>query len=318
MKIVVLDGYTLNPGDLSWDELKRMGTTVIYDRTSPEELSERILDAEIVLTNKVVLSAETIAGASRLKYIGILATGVNVVDLQAARDRRIPVTNIPAYSTESVVQFTWAHLLNLVSGIVHNANSVQRGEWCSSPDFSYTRTPLTELAGKTLGIIGLGTIGRRVAEIAVAFGMNVLAYGPHLKVGDSLGKVRFVELETIFRESDVVSLHCPLKADNKGMVNAARLAMMKPGSFLINTARGPLLDETAVAEALNCGRLGGLGADVLSTEPPKADNPLLKAKNVFLTPHNAWATLDARKRLMAILLENILAFLGGTPRNVVN
>ena len=317
MNIVVLDGYTLNPGDLSWDALKQFGSCVIHDRTPSQQIFERARDAEVVFTNKVVLNRDTILALPKLKYIGVLATGYNVVDIAAAKERGIPVTNIPDYGTHSVAQHTFALLLELTQHAGHHAQTVRDGRWAAGADFCYWDSPLVELHGLTFGVIGFGKIGRAVAKLADAFGMKVLAHNrsqpkelpPHFE---------FVPLDELLARSDVVSLHCPLTPDNKQFINAVRLARMKPTAFLLNTSRGPLLDEQAVAEALNSGRIAGAAVDVLSVEPPKADNPLLAAKNCLVTPHIAWATRAARSRLMDIAVENIRAFLAGTPRNVVN
>ncbi|MCU0783629.1 MAG: D-2-hydroxyacid dehydrogenase [Verrucomicrobia bacterium] len=316
MNIVVLDGFTLNPGDLSWDALKALGACEIYDRTPPAEILCRATKAEVILTNKAVLTRADLERLPKLKYIGVLATGTNVVDLAAARERGIPVTNVPAYSTTSVVQSTFALLLELTHHVGHHADGVRAGCWTASPDFSYCDFPLVELAGLTMGIVGFGRIGRAVADVARAFGMSVLAHNPSHK--NSPPFVRFVELETLFRESDVVSLHCPLTPQTKSLINAQRLAAMKPTAFLLNTSRGPLVDERALADALNEGEIAGAGLDVLSVEPPTADHPLLRAKNCIITPHNAWATRAARARLMRIAVENVRAFLAGQPQNVVN
>ena len=317
-KIVVLDGATLNPGDLSWETLAALGDLTVYDRTKPDDILSRSAGAAVILTNKTPLSAETIGKLPDLRFISVLATGVNPIDVAAAKNRGIPVANVPGYSTESVVQSTWAHLLNLASGLAFYADRVRDGGWTASPDFTFYGAPLTELAGKTFGVVGFGTIGRRVARVAAAFGMKTLAYGPHLVPGTVTDGTPAVSLDDLFRQSDVVSLHCPLTAANRHLVHRERIALMKPTAFLINTARGPLIDPAALAEALNAGRLAGAGMDVLTTEPPTADNPLLSAKNCFMTPHNAWATLEARRRLMAETVENVRAFLAGTPVHVVN
>lgn len=316
MNIVVLDGFTLNPGDLSWDELKALGYCEIHDRTPPAEIRRRAADAEIILTNKTVLTRADLERLPKLKYIGVLATGTNVVDLAVARERGIPVTNVPAYGTKSVAQATFALLLELAHHTGHHAETVRDGQWTNCVDWCYWDFPLVELDGLTMGIVGFGRIGRAVAELAHAFGMNVLAHNPTAK--DAPPFVLFVPLETLFRESDVVSLHCPLTPQTKNLVNAQRLATMKPTAFLLNTSRGPLVDEHALADALNEGEIAGAGLDVLSTEPPPADHPLLRAKNCIITPHNAWATRAARARLMRITVENVRAFLAGKPQNVVN
>jgi len=316
MRIVVLDGYTLNPGDLSWEGLRALGECVIHDRTAPEQVLARAAGAEILLTNKVVLDRERIARLPTLRYIGVLATGTNVVDLAAARARGIPVTNVPDYGTPAVAQMTFALLLELTHHVGHHAAAVRAGRWTASPDFCWWDFPLVELAGRTMGIVGFGRIGRAVGEIARAFGMNLLAHDP--AAGPAPAGVRFVDLETLLRQSDVVSLHCPLTPATEHLVNARRLAMMKPTAFLLNTGRGPLVDEAALSEALNAGRLAGAGLDVLAVEPPPADNPLLQARNCLITPHIAWATGAARARLMQTAVDNVRGFLAGEPQNVVN
>ena len=317
MNIVVLDGYTLNPGDLSWDELESIGSCQIHDRISPTEVVARASNAEIILTNKTVLTREHIAQLPKLKYIGVLATGTNVVDLTAARDRGIPVTNVPAYGTDAVAQHTFALLLELASRVGRQSDSVRRGDWARSKDFCYWSEPIEGLAGLTFGIIGLGNIGHAVARIALGFRMNVIVHvrRPQTGVGT---EIRFVDLDTLFREADVVSLHCPLTDETRNMINAQRLASMKPTALLINTARGPLVDERALTEALNAGRIAGAGLDVLSIEPPPADHALISAKNCIVTPHVAWGARSARARLMREAVENIRAFLNQSPRNVVN
>jgi len=320
-KIVVLDGYTLNPGDLTWKDLESIGKCAVYDRTPPKEVVPRTKDAEIVLTNKTVLSSDTIRQLPELKYIGVLATGYNIVDIETARDRGIPVTNVPAYGTQSVAQMVFAHILNLAQHVAHHAETARCGRWTSNPDFCYWDTPLIELAGLTMGIIGFGRIGQAVAKPALAFGMKVIAYDivtPSKIPGGSPEGCQFVELDDIFRISDVVSLHCPLTPQTKKIINRKRLELMKRDAFLINTSRGPLVDEHALARALNNQRIAGAGLDVLSEEPPEKDNPLLKAKNCFITPHIAWATRAARERLLKIVIDNVVAFLAGKPQNVVN
>lgn len=316
MNIVVLDGFTLNPGDLSWDELKQLGTCAIYDRTPPSQVNPRASGADIVLTNKTIINRETLQVLSELKYIGVLATGTNVVDLTAARERRIPVTNVPAYSTASVAQATFALLLELTHHPGHHAQAVRDGKWTACADFCFWDFPLIELAGLTMGIIGFGQIGQAMAQIAHAFGMKVLVHTRSVK--PALPFVEFVTVEGLFRQSDVVSLHCPLTPETRHFVNADRLAAMKPTAFLLNTGRGSLVDEAALANALNNGQLAGAAMDVLSVEPPPLDNPLLRAKNCLITPHLAWASRAARVRLMRIAVDNIRAFLAGQPRNVVN
>jgi glycerate dehydrogenase len=316
VNIVVLDGFTLNPGDLSWAELQALGSCAIYDRTPPAEVLVRAADAEIVLTNKTELSRDTIDRLPRLQYIGVLATGINVVDIAAARARGIPVTNVPTYGTKSVAQLTFALLLELAQHAGHHAQTVRESRWTRSADWCYWDFPLLELDGLTLGIVGFGRIGRAVADLAAAFGLKVLAFDPGVAAPPPF--VRLVELDALFRESDVVSLHCPLTPQTTRLINAQRLALMKPTAFLLNTSRGSLVDEMALANALNSGRIAGAALDVLSVEPPPADNPLLTARNCLITPHLAWATRAARSRLMQIAVENLRAFLQGKPQNVVN
>lgn len=316
MNLVVLDGYTLNPGDLSWDELRALGPTQIYERTPANELLSRASEAEILLTNKTELKRTHLTEFQKLKYIGILATGTNIVDLVAARERGIIVTNVPAYSTASVAQTTLALLLELTQQVGHHAETVRQGAWSRCPDWCYWERPLIELAGLTMGIIGLGRIGSAVARLARALDMRVLAHNS--KPRAAADYVSWVDLEQLFRQSDVVSLHCPLTSGNRQLVNRERLSWMKPGAFLLNTSRGQLVDEAALAEALNSSRLGGAGLDVLSVEPPPPDNPLLTARNCVITPHLAWGTRAARSRLLQTAIANIRAFLSGRPQNVVN
>ncbi len=315
MRIVVLDGYTLNPGDLSWKGLEALGNCTVHERTPADKIIERAADAEILMTNKTVLSRETIGQLPKLKYIGVLATGFNVVDIDAARERGIPVANIPTYGTRSVAQMTFALLLELTQNVAHHARTVREGRWSASEDFCYWDTPLVELADLTIGLIGLGRIGHATAEAARGFGMKVIAYDPFAKTG---GDVELADLETVLRTSDVISLHCPLTKDNTGLINAERLALMKPSAFIINTSRGPLIDEPALAEALNSGTIAGAALDVLTVEPPAKDNPLFTAKNCIVTPHISWATRAARSRLMDIAVANVQAFQNGKPENVVN
>ena len=317
MRIVVLDGYTLNPGDLSWSELQALGPCTVYERTPKEETLQRSKDAEILLTNKTVLNEEIISQLPLLKYIGVLATGTNVVDVEAAARRGIPVTNVPEYSTASVTQMVFAHLFNLCNHVAEHSASVRAGTWSRSRDFCFWETPLIELSGKTLGIVGLGKIGSSVATAARAFGMTVLAYNPSTPRRVPEG-VTLTDLQSVFQKSVVVSLHCPLTKTNAGFVNADLLAQMKKSAFLINTGRGPLIDEPALASALNAGHLAGAGLDVLSKEPPDPSNPLLTAKNCFITPHIAWATHEARTRLMRTAVDNLKAYLKSAPINVVN
>lgn len=317
MKIVILDGYTANPGDLSWGSLKEMGEVTVYERTRREEIAGRAADADIVLTNKVVMDREMMALLPRLKYIGVLATGYNVVDIEAARERDIIVTNVPAYSTESVAQTVFAHLLTVTNRTEHYAQQNRLGRWAENRDFCYWDTELTELAGKTMGIVGLGHIGRRVAEIALAFGMQVKAMTSK-KVEDLPAGIQKAELQSLLASADVVSLHCPLTEGTKHLIHRETLRLMKPSAILINTGRGPLVDDEALAEALNEGRLRAYCADVVTEEPPKADHPLLHAPNAFITPHIAWATVEARKRLLQTAIGNVEAFVNGHPVNVVS
>jgi glycerate dehydrogenase len=317
VQIVVLDGHTLNPGDLTWEDLEALGACTVYDRTPDELIAERAAGAEIVLTNKTPLTADTLRQLDRLKYVGVLATGYNIVDVEAARTRGVPVTNVPTYGTESVAQMVFAHLLNLTQRVGHHAETVRRGRWSTCPDFCYWDTPLIELQGLTMGVMGLGRIGRATARLARAFGMAVLAHDIQNMPPAPEG-CEMVDVDDVFRRADVVSLHCPLTPQTATLVNAERLALMKRSAFLINTSRGPLVDEQALAEALNGSRIAGAGLDVLAVEPPVQGNPLLRAKNCFVTPHIAWATRAARERLLRVAVENVAAFLGGKPQNVVN
>ena len=316
MNIVILDGYTANPGDLTWKPLKVIGTLTVYDRTRPEDTILRAKDAEIVLTNKVCLRRQEIEQLPKLKYIGVLATGYNVVDVEAARERGIIVTNVPAYSTESVAQMAFAHLLTVTNRTEHYAIQNRNGKWTSCPDFAYWDTPLTELANKTFGIVGLGNIGKRVAAIAQAFGMKVLAYTSK-RIEELPSGISKRTLAELLEESDVVSLHCPLTPDTRHLINRETIQIMKPSAILINTGRGPLVNDQDVADALNDGRLRAYCADVLSEEPPRADNPLLQCENAFITPHIAWATEEARTRLIAVAIDNVKSFVEGMPKNVV-
>jgi len=317
MNIVVLDGYTLNPGDLNWDALRKLGDVTVYDRTPVEQVVERAMNASIVLTNKCPITHAAIEQLPLLKYIGVLATGYNVVDVEAAYERRIRVANIPDYSTPSVAQLTFALLMELTFHVGHHAQTTRDGRWQSSVDFCYWDKPLIELSGLTFGVIGYGRIGQMVARIAQSFGMNVVAYS-RSRNGTEENGVKFVSLEAIFHLSDVISLHCPLTPETKHLINKDRLSRMKPTAFVLNTGRGPLIDEAALAESLNEGKIGGAGLDVLSIEPPKNGNPLLTAKNCLITPHIAWATKAARTRLMEIAVNNVKAYLNGNPVNVVN
>lgn len=317
MQIVVLDGHTLNPGDLTWEGLEAVGPCTVYDRTPDERIAERAAGAEIVLTNKTPLTADTLRQLDRLKYVGVLATGYNIVDAEAARTRGVPVTNVPTYGTDSVAQMVFAHLLNLTQRVGHHAETVREGRWSTCPDFCYWDTPLVELHGMTMGIVGLGRIGRATAQLARAFGMSVLACDVRTPSAVPEG-CELVDVDDLFRRADVVSLHCPLTLQTAALVNAERLALMKRSAFLVNTSRGPLVDEQALAEALNDDRIAGAGLDVLAVEPPVQSNPLLTAKNCFVTPHIAWATRAARQRLLRVAVENVVAFLRGKPQNVVN
>ncbi len=316
MKIVVLDGYTLNPGDLSWEGIEQLGDCTIYDRTPAEKTVERARGAQIVFTNKVAFSRGIINQLPELQFIGVLATGTNVIDIQAAKSAGITVTNIPAYSSNSVAQMVFSHILHFVQNISEHTLSVKKGDWTNSIDFSYRLTPQTELAGKTLGIIGFGRIGQAVAKIGLAFGMKVIFNNRSPK--ENIPETRQVDLNTLLKKSDFVSINCPLTSENEGFFNKPVIEKMKPSAFLINTGRGPLVNEQDLANALNSGRIAGAGLDVLSTEPPRPDNPLLHAKNCSITPHIAWATFEARTRLMEIATENLRSFLNGTPVNVIS
>ncbi|MEI6948211.1 D-2-hydroxyacid dehydrogenase [Paraflavisolibacter sp. H34] len=314
MKIVVTDGYTLNPGDLSWDALRNLGEVEVYDRTPEEAIVERCRDAAIVLTNKVPLRKAVLDALPQLRLIGVTATGYNVIDTEAAAAKGITVCNVPAYGTASVAQHSFALLLELTNAVGRHAASVAQGRWHRPSDWSYTLAPLTELSGKTMGIVGFGNIGQQTARIARAFGMEVM-YNSRSPKDTDLGT--FAALPELFGQSDVVSLHCPLTADNTGFVNRQLLQRMKPTAFLVNTARGPLLNEQDVADALNEGRIAGAAVDVLSTEPPEKTNPLLTAKNCIITPHNAWMSREARQRIMDLTILNVQAYLDGQPVNKV-
>jgi glycerate dehydrogenase len=317
MKIVVLDGHTLNPGDLSWEGLEALGETVIYDRTPEDQVVARAQDAQVVLVNKVSLSRETLDQLPDLRFIGVLATGYNIVDVEAAAGRNIPVCNVPTYGTQSVAQMAFAHILNLTQHVAHHADTVKAGRWAESDDWCYWDYPLIELMDLTLGVVGYGRIGRQSAAIGKALGMRVIAHDAYVEdSGDA--DIAMVGLETLLRESDVVTLHCPLTPETEKLMNAERLALMKPTAFLVNTSRGPLVDEPALAQALNEGCIAGAGLDVLGVEPALPDNPLLTAKNCYITPHIAWATASARRRLMGTAVENVRAFTQGRLQNVVN
>lgn len=307
----------MNPGDLSWKGLEELGDVTVYPRTSPDKVVERSRDAEILLTNKVVIGRETIAALPKLRYVGVLATGYNVVDVDAAREHGVTVTNVPAYSTDSVVQMTLSHILNITGRVAHYARLNREGRWSASPDFCYWDTPLTELSDKTIGIVGLGNIGMKVASMARCLGMDVFALTgkDSATLPDGIQKTT---LDGLLGVSDVLTLHCPLTEKTRNMINAETIGRMKHGAILINTGRGPLVDEQAVADALVSGQLGGYGADVMCSEPPSADNPLFSAPNAFITPHIAWATLEARQRLMDTAVANVRMFIAGNPQNVVN
>ncbi|MDD2897090.1 MAG: D-2-hydroxyacid dehydrogenase [Desulfuromonadaceae bacterium] len=317
-KIVILDGYTINPGDNPWESLETVGSCTIYDRTSPENKLERARDAEIVLLSKVKLDQAALEQLPNLKFISMLATGYNNVDIITAGRLGIPVSNVPAYSTASVAQTTFALLLELALHVGLHDASVKAGEWIKCPDHSYWKTPLLELDGLTLGIVGYGSIGRAVARIGVAFGMSIIAYAPRIPQVCDGDSVRFVSLEELFESADVISLNCPQTPENGGFVNARLLGLMKPSAFLLNLARGGLVNEADLAHALRTGTLAGAGLDVIAHEPMQADNPLLNAPNCIFTPHIAWASLAARKRLMATVTANVTSYLAGTPINVVN
>lgn len=317
MKIVVLDGYALNPGDLSWAALEQLGEVVIYDRTSVDLIVERASDADVVLTNKVPLSSSVIAQLGRLKYIGVMATGYNIIDLEAARARNIIVTNVPGYSTASVVQLTFSLLMELCFRVQRHSDAVMEGKWAASPDFCFWDYPLVELSKKKLGIVGFGAIGQGVADVAVALGMQVLAYSRTETDQSHRKKFTWVGLEELLTESDVISLHCPLTAQTENLINTESIRKMKSTSLLINTSRGGLIDAKALADALNEGLIAGAGVDVLRQEPPEVDHPLFGAKNCLITPHIAWATKEARGRCMQILVDNVKGFSEGAAVNRV-
>lgn len=317
MKIVVMDGKGVNPGDMSWKQIQQFGELIVYERTASEEIIDHVGDAEIVLTNKTVFDEDTIAKLKNVKYIGVLATGYNVVDLKAASKRGIVVTNIPAYSTDSVAQMTFAHILNVTNHVDHYARASRDGEWSRCPDFCYWDKPLVELAGKTIGIIGLGNIGMKVANIALNFGMNVIAYTSKepKEIPNGINKA---SIDNILSDSDIISLHCPLTKQTRELINKDSIAKMKRSVIVVNTGRGPLVNEEDVANALHNGLIGAYCADVMCSEPPSADNPLFVEQNAYITPHVAWASKEARIRLMDIAEKNIHSFLSGKPRNVVN
>src|SRR5688572_27307002 len=315
MKIVVTDGYALNPGDLSWKAIEDYGELIVHERTSHDLIYERCKHADIILSNKTELNKDLIVTLSDLKLISVLATGYNVIDITAAHNNGIVVCNVPAYGTASVAQHTFALILELTNHISLHSGSVANGEWQQSPDWCYSRRPLMELAGKTLGIVGMGNIGRQTALIAIAFGMRVIYASRHNKQADP---GEYKDLQSLFSESDFISLHCPLTPENKEFVNAGLLQLMKPSAYIINTARGQLINEKDLANALNSNKIAGAALDVLSKEPPQDDNPLLKAKNCVITPHNAWMTKEARQRIIDVTAKNIQYFLDGHPQNVVN
>lgn len=318
MKIVVLDGYTTNPGDLSWDKLKELGDVVIYDRTPVELTAERINDAEIVLTNKTPVSRETMEQCENLKYIGVLATGFNIVDVVAAKERNIIVTNIPTYGTAAVAQFTIALLLEVCHHIGEHNRAVKNGDWTNSKDWSFWNYPLIELEGKTMGVIGFGRIGQRTGQIAQALGMKVLANANHVDPKLENENCKYVDLETLIKQSDVIALHCPLTPSTNGIINKETISKMKDGVIILNTSRGPLIVEEDLKDALNSGKVAAAACDVVSTEPIKNDNPLLSAKNMIITPHIAWAPIESRRRLMEYTIKNLVKFLEGNPINVVS
>lgn len=317
MKIVVLDGYTLNPGDLSWKGLEELGEFIVYDRTPEDRVAERINDAEIVFTNKTPISRDSM-DKTNIRFIGVLATGYNIVDTAAAKEKGIVVSNVPAYSTASVAQMVFAHILEICHHVAGHSEAVMRGDWTNNQDFCFWNYPLIELAGKTLGIIGYGRIGQQTAAIAQAFGMKVLATANHPNLALENENMKYVGMDELFAKSDIISLHCPLFEETKEIINKNTIAKMKDGVIIINTSRGPLVVEEDIANALNSGKVYAAGVDVVSSEPIKGDNPLLKAKNLFITPHIAWAPKEARIRLMNITVDNLKAFLSGDPVNVVN
>jgi glycerate dehydrogenase len=318
MKIVILDGYTLNPGDLSWEGLQQLGEVEIHDRTPADLVVERCMGAEIVFTNKTPIAAEAINSLPELKYIGILATGYNIVDVEAARQKGMVVCNVPGYGTASVVQLTFALLLELCLHVQRHSDAVSSGRWASSVDFCFWDYPLIELSGKTIGIIGFGHIGQQVGDVATAFGMQVIGSSRHQSDQSQRRNFKWASIPELLEQSDVVSIHCPLFPETRGLINKESLQRMKPSAFLLNTSRGPIIVEEDLAEALNKGVIAGAGIDVLSVEPPAKDNPLFSAKNCIITPHIAWATKEARGRLMDITVQNLRAYLNGLPINVVN
>lgn len=319
LKIVVLDGYTLNPGDLSWSELEKIGSVKVYDRTSSDKIIERIGNADIVFTNKTPISREVISSCQKLKYIGVLATGYNVVDDKAAKEAGIIVTNIPTYGTATVSQFTFALLLELCHHVGLHSDSVKAGEWSSNQDWCYWKTQLVELADKNMGVIGFGRIGQQTGKLANAFGMKVLAYDNFYQNPDLESEIcKYVSLDQLLEESDVIALHCPLLLETNGIINKENISKMKDGVFILNSSRGPLINEQDLADALNSGKVGGAAVDVVSQEPINEDNPLLTSKNTIITPHMAWGTKESRARLLQIAINNLREFLDGNPQNVVD
>lgn len=318
MKIVNLDGCTTNPGDQSWEKFEKLGEFTVYDRTSPDLIIERAKDADVLIINKTVITKEILENLPKLKYIGLQSTGYNVVDCKTAKEKGITVCNIPSYSTNAVAQLVFAFILQTTNQVALHSDSVKNGDWSQCPDFCYWKTPLSELDGKTIGIIGFGSIGRRVAEIAEAFNMNVLAYSPRPKDLNGLKKTSFVDFDTVISQSDFVSCHCPLTPETNALINEEALKKMKKSAVLINTSRGPVVDEAALAKALKEGEIAFACLDVLEQEPPKADNPLFNIENCIITPHIAWAAFETRKRLLDILYDNLTAYISGNPQNVVN
>jgi glycerate dehydrogenase len=318
MKLVVLDGYTLNPGDLNWEGIKKFGNLEVHDRTPESLIVERCQGAEIIFTNKTPIRESVLSQLPNLKYIGVLATGYNVVDVDYAKTRGVAVANVPGYGTASVVQMTFALLLELCQHVQSHSDSVRQGDWAASPDFCYWNYPMIELEGKTIGIIGFGSIGQKVADIATAFGMNIIGFSRTRSDQSHRKNFKWAELNELLKESDVVSVHCPLFPDTQGIINKDSLSLMKRTAFFLNTSRGPLMVDQDLADALNEGIIAGAGIDVLSVEPPSADNPLFKAKNCLITPHIAWATKEARSRLMGIAENNLSSFLNQNPINIVN
>ncbi|HSL85901.1 MAG TPA: D-2-hydroxyacid dehydrogenase [Bacteroidales bacterium] len=318
MKIVILDGYTENPGDLSWAEIEKFGELTVYDRTKAEDVVSRIGDADVVYTNKTPITRTTLEACPNVKFIGVLATGYNVVDVEAAKERGIPVSNIPTYGTDAVSQFAIALLLEMCHHVGEHSEAVKNGEWTNNEDWTFWKHPLIELAGKTMGIIGYGRIGQGTGRIAQALGMKVLAFDAHTRPELVTDTCRYVELDELLRDSDFISLHCPLFKETEGIINKDNIAKMKDGVKIINTSRGPLIVEEDLKDALNSGKVSFAAVDVVSTEPIKADNPLLKAKNIYITPHIAWAPKESRQRLMDIAVDNLRAYSEGTPINVVN